>query len=107
MPSISKSVRASDWKSKLTSFLILFLPTAVMVGFIIWAVYESTVNNATSVVELDDRRCLVKTLYADLVSWIEKDSTNSSSVISVSGSSKVIAIIAKTVNDDCDDVFSL
>ena len=107
MPAICGSVCGHDWKSKLTSFLILFLPTAVMVGFIIWAVYESTANNTTAVIELDNHRCLVKTTYTNLVAWIEQESTNSSDILSVSGGSRIMAIIAKTTKDDCDDVFSL
>ena len=107
MPQICAAICGHDWKSKLTSFLILFLPTAVMVGFIIWAVYESTANNTTAIIELGDTRCLIKTTYTNLVKWLELENTNATNVLSVSGGSRIMAIIAKTNGEDCDDVFSV
>jgi len=95
-----------DWKSKLTSFLILFVPTGVMIGFIIWAVYESTANNQTSIIELDDTRCLIKTSLSRFTTWLGQDSTNGTDVLSVSGGSKLIAIVAKAKGDDCEDIYS-
>lgn len=82
------------------------MPTAVMVGFIIWAVYESTVSNQTSVIELDNVRCLIRTSYSNFAAWLDQESTDGTNVLSVAGGSKVLAIVAKEDGVDCGDVYS-
>lgn len=95
----------SDIKSKIIGFCILFLPTTVMISFIVWAVTTSILGNKITIWELSPTMCLVKANAGSFTNWLNNEDVIHSNLVSVSGSSKLFIQLTKTLNQTCDDVW--
>ena len=88
-----------------------------MIGFISWAVYETTIKNKTEIITLTNTQCLVKTDYATLTTWLKAginaaddidgsgNNSNGEKIINIAGGNTVYIIISKMIDADCADVF--
>jgi hypothetical protein len=94
-----------DYNAKIMGFCILFVPTAVMVSFIVWAVSRSYLDNQDILWVATPNLCVVKTNIDRFTVWMNDEDAPHNNLISVSGGAKLFLLIGKSLNQTCEDIW--